>query len=444
MRLLKPLPESDPGEPDGRSAARYLGWILRRQWRTLAMGGLFGTGWMACLGAMPGAIGYGIDYGVRTKDPRALLLWAGVIVALAAVMAVMGVVRHRIAVFNFLVGAYRTVQVTTRHATRVGAALPRRIATGEVVAVGSADPASIGMSLDVLGRTVGSVFTFIAVAVVLLTISVPLGLVILIGLPLQALIIGPLLKPLQRREHAYREQQGLLTSRANDIVGGLRVLRGIGGEELFARRYAERSRQVRRFGMRVAAASAVMKGLQMLLPGLLLIAVTWIGARSAMSGAITPGQLISVFGYTTFLLMPMSVFLETARKYTTAHAAARRVVTFLAVEPGVDDTGTRPAPGEFSAITDPQSGLRVEAGGLTAVVCADPAQAAVLGDRIGRYADSDTHIDGLPLRDIDLDELRALILVSDNDSMFFEGRLRAGLAVTAAADDATVMRAVHT
>ncbi|ADD41776.1 ABC transporter ATP-binding protein [Stackebrandtia nassauensis] len=444
MRLLKPLPMPDPGEPDARSAASYLLWILSKQWKTLVVAGMFGTGWMACIGALPGAIGYGIDQGVRTKDTTALLLWAGVIVTLAALMAVLGIIRHRLAVFNFLVGAYRTVQLTTRHATRVGAALPRRIATGEVVSVGSADPASIGMALDVLGRTTGSVVTFVAVAVILLTISVPLGLVILLGLPLQALVIGPLLKPLQRREHAYREQQGLLTSRANDIVAGLRVLRGIGGEELFAHRYTERSQEVRRFGMKVAAAGAVMKGLQMLLPGLLLVAVTWIGARAAVSGSITPGQLIAVFGYTTFLLMPMSTFLETARKYTTAHAAAKRIVAFLAVEPGVDDEGDKDAPRSFDVLEEPESGLRVESGKLTAVACADPEQAAVLGDRLGRYRDSDAHVDGLLLRDIRLDELRQLVLVSDNDSMFFEGKLRAGLDVAAGADDETVLRAVRT
>ena len=87
-----------------------------------------------------------------------------------------------------------------------------------------------------------------------------LGTVILIGLPLQGLIVGPLLKPLQNREHAYREEQGKLTSRANDIVTGLRVLRGIGGEELFAERYRQKSQEVKRFGFRVARRRCTHEG----------------------------------------------------------------------------------------------------------------------------------------------------------------------------------------
>ncbi|HZE39225.1 MAG TPA: ABC transporter ATP-binding protein [Stackebrandtia sp.] len=443
MRLLKPLPVADPGEPDTRSAGRYLLWICRMQWRTLVIAGLFGTGWMACIGAIPGAIGQGLDDGIVAKDKGALVWWALVIFALAVLIAALGAVRHRLAVFNFLIGAFRSVQVTTRHATRVGAALPRRIATGEVVAVGGVDPQQIGMTLDVLGRTVGSVVTFVAVAVVLLNTSLLLGAVILIGLPLQALVIGPLLKPLQRREHDYREQQGLLTSRANDIVAGLRVLRGIGGEELFARRYNERSQEVRRYGVRVAVASAFMKGLQLLLPGLLLIAVTWVGARLAVAGDISTGQLVAAFGYTGFLMMPMSTFLETARKYTTAHAAARRIVALLSVEAIVDDTGDGAARQSFDSIDDPASGLRVASGRFTALAATDPSDAVAIADRLGRYVDSEVTVDGTPLSALSVDAARATVFVGDNDAYFFAGVLREQLDPRGVHSDESIMDAVR-
>lgn len=444
MRLIKPLPLADPGEPNSRSAIRYLLWLLRMQLPQLLVAGFFGTAWMGSIGALPGAIGYGIDFGVAGKDTGSLLLWAGIIIALAIVMGIMGVVRHRLAVYNFLNGAYRTVQVTTRHATRVGAALPRRIATGEVVSVGSADPASIGMALDVIGRTIGSVITFIAVAVVLLNISPMLGAVILIGLPLQALIIGPLLKPLQNREHAYREQQGKLTSRANDIVAGLRVLRGIGGEDLFSQRYEQQSQEVKRFGFRVAAASALMKGLQVLLPGALLVLVTWFGARLTAAGQITTGELVAVFGYTAFLMMPMSVFLETARKYTSAHAAARRVIALLQVEPSVSDQPGAAEVDHIEQLADPASGLAPQPGRLTAVACTDPAEGVRIVDRLARYVDSDATADGVRLDKLRLDDVRRLVMVCDNDAFFFAGRLRDQLDPHGTGENERLERAVHT
>ena len=439
--LFPPLPLADPGEPDIRSAGRYLLWTMRRQWRSIVTGGLFGTVWMVGIAALPGAIGAGVDQGVTARDPAAAAMWAGIVVALAALIALAGLARHQVAVYNFLNSAYRTIQLATRHATRVGAILPRRIATGEVVSVGGSDPSAIGTIMDVLGRATGSVVSFVAVAVVLLVISPGLGVVILVGLPLQALAMGPLLKPLQQREHDYRHEQGLLTSRANDIVAGLRVLRGIGGEDLFAQRYAEQSHRVKNRGVRVAATSAVMKGLQTLLPGALLAAVTWLGARQASAGTITPGELVSVFGYTTFLIMPMNTFLEVARKYTAAHAAARRVTTLLSVEPGVADTGTR-RPDRIGELHDPESGLSIPPGRFTALVCASPTDATVLSHRLARYTDSTVTADGVPLSDIDLVTLRGLIMLCDNDDHFFAGRLRDQLDPAGTADDATVSAAI--
>ncbi|WP_147144620.1 ABC transporter ATP-binding protein [Stackebrandtia albiflava] len=441
---MKPLPLPDPGEPDTRSPVRFLLWLLSRQWRTLVVAGFFGTAWMACIGALPGAIGQGIDAGVAARDTDALLLWAGIIFVLAAAMALLGMIRHQMAVYNFLVGAYRTVQLTTRHATRVGGVLPRRISTGEVVSVGSADPVTIGTALDVLGRATGAVVTFVAVAMVLLNISPLLGAVILIGLPLQALVVGPLLKPLQTREHTYREEQGVLTSRANDIVAGLRVLRGIGGEQLFAEQYTRQSGEVRDSGIRVAVSSAVMKSLQMLLPGLLLVAVTWIGARLTVAGDITAGELVAVFGYTSFLIMPMSTFLETARKYTSAHASARRIVALLRVTPAVADTGTTAAPDPISELADPESGLVLRPGHFTALACADPGDAVAIADRLGRYVDSAATADGIPLTELRLADVRRDVLVADNEAYFFSGPLREQLDLSGRADEAHVMAAVDT
>src|SRR5206468_9618869 len=163
--------------------------------------------------------------------------------------------------------AYRTIQIVSRHTTRLGATLPKRVATGEVVAIGTADIAHIGNALDITARGTGAVVSIAVVAALLLGTSVPLGLVVLVGVPVLVVAIGPLLKPLHRRQQDYRERQGKLTGRANDIVAGLRVLRGVGGEEEFGARYAGDSQRVRRAGVRVARVESVLDAAQVLLPG---------------------------------------------------------------------------------------------------------------------------------------------------------------------------------
>ena len=57
--------------------------------------------------------------------------------------------RHRFAVTNWLTAAYRTVQLVARQAVHLGGTLPRKVSTGEVVAIGTTDLSHLGQVMDV-------------------------------------------------------------------------------------------------------------------------------------------------------------------------------------------------------------------------------------------------------------------------------------------------------
>ena len=59
----------------------------------------------------------------------------------------------------------------------------------------------------------------------------------------------PLLRPLHRRQQIERARNSDLTSMATDIVAGLRILRGIGGERTFGRNYDRQSQLARQAGV---------------------------------------------------------------------------------------------------------------------------------------------------------------------------------------------------
>ena len=71
------------------------------------------------------------------------------------VQAVSGIMRHRFAVTNWLTAAYRTVQLVTRQTVRLGGTLPRKVSTGEVVAIGTSDLSHLGSLMDVSARFAG-------------------------------------------------------------------------------------------------------------------------------------------------------------------------------------------------------------------------------------------------------------------------------------------------
>ena len=103
---------------------------------------------------------------------------------------------------------------------------------------------------------------------------------------------------------------------------GLRVLRGVGGESTFSARYRAESQRVRAAGVRVARVESLLEAAQILLPGIFVALVTWLGARFARDRRRSPcGQLIAFYGYAAFLLFPLRTLTEAVRQ---AHPRPRR------------------------------------------------------------------------------------------------------------------------
>ncbi|HEY5178878.1 MAG TPA: ABC transporter ATP-binding protein [Dermatophilaceae bacterium] len=462
---MQRLPYPDPGVPDLRTPLRFLRWVARGQWRTLSWGVLFGVIWMVSQALFPAAVGQAIDLGIIAKNMQALVVWGGVLVGLGAVGALAGAMRHRFAVENWLRASFRCMQLIGYKAADTGEALPRRMPTGEVVATVASDSMRLGGLYDVSARFAGAIVSYVVVAVILLSKSRPLGLVILIGVPVLVSTLSFILRPLQRRQAEQREQSGKLITLGADTVAGLRVLRGIGGEQQFLRRYQEQSQRVRVVGVRVAGVQASLDAAQVLLPGVFVVLVTWLGARFALDGTITPGDLVQFYGYAAFLVMPLRTATEFADRATRAYIAAGKIIRVLSTEPDTkdavatrhsQDTGdlnntdahaTRNAtvePPHGVTLTDPASNVTIAPGQLTAIVSARPEESRALADRLGRFGKTRTevHLDGVSIADLPLATVRRRIVVSEIDPRLFTGSLREELDPHGIHDDEAILSAL--
>ncbi len=438
------LPVADPGVPDTRSPVRLLVWVGRHQVPTLVAGVVFGIIWMLAQALMPFAIGRAIEDGIVEGDNSALATWSLVLLGLGATQAIAGVMRHRNAVANWLQATFRLSQLVAHHAARSGGAIRGRLSTGEVVATVANDAMRAGGAYDITARLSGAIVSYIVVAVILLSSSVVLGLLVLLGVPVLVLLLGTVIRPLQARQRDQRHEVGRLTALGADTAAGLRVLRGIGGEQAFFDRYRESSQQVRIAGVRVALPQSTLDAAQVFLPGVFVVLVTWIGARFALSGRITAGELVAFYGYAAFLVIPLRTAAEAVDKVTRAVVGARRMLDVLAVEPTVADPKApvaEPPPG--SEVADADSGLVIEPGLLTCVVSANPHESAAIADRLGRFADSaGATLGGVSLRELPLDAVRRRILVGEPDPMLFSGTLRTVLDPWGGATDADILAAV--
>ena len=438
---MRRLPLPDPGIPDTRSPGRFFWWLIRGQRGTIAAGAALGIAWMLLQAVAPLLVGRALD-GVASDDMSALAGWVGALAVVGVLQAAAGIGRHRCAVANWMIATYRCDQIVARHAARLGAALPERVAPGEVVNMVASDSRQVGNSLDISARLSGAAVSFVVVAALLVHTSMLLGAAVLVGVPLLMFGVAPLLRPLHRRQAAQRVAVGRLTSLGTDTVAGLRVLRGMGGERTFHRRYVVQSQRVRSAGVDTGRVLSIVDAQQVLLPGVFVVLLTWLGARLAVRGDISLGTLIAFYGWAAFLVLPLRTFTEAADKMTRAHVAVGRMLRLLRAEPALTwgPRDTWPARGE---LVDRTTGVHVPAGGLHVVACTDVAVGERLADRLGRYADADVTVGGIDLSEFAEDVVRSQVLVVDSASALFGGQLRTEIDPDRRRDDADIAAAIE-
>ncbi|MFC0849707.1 MULTISPECIES: ABC transporter transmembrane domain-containing protein [Streptomyces] len=430
---IRDLPYTDPGEPDVRSGPRFLLWLGRQQ----LAGQLKSTAWgllhQCGLAGLPLGVGIAVQAVIDRSGTR-LALAGGLIALLGVAIAVGDTMLHRTAVTNWITAAARVQQLLARKTAELGSVLTRRVAAGEVVAVSTGDVEKIGWFVEALSRFAAAATALVIICVGLVLYQPALGIVVAIGVPVLALAVLPLLPPATRRADVQREKAGRATELASDTVAGLRVLRGIGGEELFLGRYREASQEVRRAAVRSARMWSLISAVQVLLPGVLLIVVVWYGAALARDGRIQVGELVTVYSAVTLMLFPLRHFEEIAMAYSFSRPSAKRAARVLALGRATDPSGTdtgvpsRTSEGPSGDLYDPATGLLAPEGRFTAVVCGDPDAAGRLAERLGGHAAEADELPsallgGVALDGLALDAARTAVLVQDKDPVLLSGTL---------------------
>lgn len=444
---LDGMPESwvPPTGRDLASPYRFLFWLTRSQARRVALGAALGTFWMVGLAVPPWVLSRAVDEGLAAGKTAALIKWALILLAVTVLNALLGIARHRTMTKIRMDASFRSVRATVRHTSRLGASLARRMSTGEVVTVGITDVYTVAQALTVTGPGVGAVIAYGVVAVVLFTISPLLAAVVLAGVPLLALAIGPFLQRIERTGGEYRVHQGRLTTRLVDVLAGLRVLNGLGGKSFVAARFEGESQSLVGHGYRVAGPSSWVGALSTGLPALFLAAVVWLSARMAATNAITIGDVVAVYGYVAVLVIPVSSLIEGGGDLARARVAGQRIIDLLNLPVARHDGHDAvPLPDGCGPLIDPVSGVTVRPGLLTALVAARPAEAIAVIERLGQLSTGN----GVTWADVPIDQVarelfRRRLVVADNDAEVFAGTVRDVVAGRLTPDDDRIRTAIR-
>lgn len=404
------------------------------QRRQVTLASVLAAGHQGGEALVPVIIGVVIDQAVAGGSVGTLLFW----------LAVLGVVFAGLSYsYRFAARAAEGASLRAAHDIRI--AISRRVLhpgggaetgklAGELVNIGTSDAQRVGVVNAALPFGIAALAGVLVSAVALLRMSVPLGLLVLLGTPPLLYLAHLIGKPLERRSEAEQERSAHASGVATDLVSGLRVLKGIGAEPAAVARYRDTSQNSLKATLRAARAKAWHDGAVLALTGIFIAIVALVGGHLASSGAISVGDLVAAVGLAQFLLTPFLIFSWVNGELAQGRASASRVADLLTTPPRVEaGDGELPLPATGNVrFTDVSYGslrgvdLDIPAGQLVGVVATDPATATDLLDCLGRAGDpaeGEVRVDGVDLSTVDPERVREVVLVAAHDADLFEGTL---------------------
>jgi ABC-type multidrug transport system fused ATPase/permease subunit len=269
----------------------------------------------------------------------ALVLFALVIVALSLTSGL----------FSFLMR--RTVVVASRHIEydlrnrlydhlqTLSPAFYQRFSTGDVITRSTDDIEKvrryIGPAIMYATRAVVTVAT---AATVMFIISPELTLWALLPMPLLAVSVYFMSRMVHHRSEAQQKQYARLTSRVQEALAGIRVLKAYTREKSEERAFEQESDRYRDRTLDLAFVDAGWRPVFLMLVGFSTIIVVWVGGRLVVEGAITVGNIAEYIIYVALMTWPVASLGRVVTMVQRASASIKRLGFVFDEVPDIADT----------------------------------------------------------------------------------------------------------
>jgi ATP-binding cassette subfamily B multidrug efflux pump len=320
--------------------------------------------------------------------------------------------------------------------------------TGDLMARATNDLAAVRqLAGPMIMYTLQTVFVVLFVLPVMLRISVRLTLLLFVTMPLVSLTVKYFGQQVHVRFEKIQDFFAQISARAQENFTGVRVVRAYAqeGAEIVAfddlnRQYAERNLSLVRI-------SAVMRPLMQFLIGIGFVLIIWYGGALVIRGQITLGDFTAFNLYLTRLIWPLIALGYVINLYQRGTASLKRINAIVAIEPTIiDEPGVRSQPPiegriefrnltfRYNEHTEPvlyDINLTIEAGQTVAFVGRTGSGKSTLLSFIPRLVEAPPGtvlIDGVPLQDYPLAQLRQSIGYVPQETFLFSDTLAQNIA----------------
>ena len=272
-------------------------------------------------------------------DEAGLLKYAGMIVGLSLVAGT----------FTFL--TRQTIIVVSRHVEydmrndflghlqRLPLAFYLNTPTGDLMAHATNDISAVRNCLGPGIMYPSDTFMpFIRVLVIMLSTDLQLTLLALIPLPLISFAVYHLGRIVHKKFEERQEQYSKLTTRAQENLSGIRVVKAYVREAYETGLFRDLSWDYLKKNLVLARVQSIMWPAMFLLVGFSLVIVLYFGGLRVIDGRLTLGTLTALFGYLIMLIWPMIAFGWVINILQQGAASMNRLTRIMDTTPEIRDT----------------------------------------------------------------------------------------------------------
>jgi ATP-binding cassette subfamily B protein len=441
-----------------RGGAKFLIEAMRGHWRAEGSSVVAALVCTVAIVVIPELGGRAVDSGLIGHHWRTLGILGGIIAVLGVVQAVTSGLRRY---YNGI--ASRTVEAELRRSffTRLlgfDVGYHDRVNRGQLLSRVTSDLFQIQALVSSTPIWIANTVTIVAVAVILVVINPLLGLVAVAGLPIVAYTslrystrVRPILGELQR-------ERGDLAGVVEEALSGIRAVKGFGSESILERRLGRQADAVRARSIEIVRMRCRYNPLLNVMPMFELVAVNWLGGYLVLHHELTVGMLLAFNTYLAVVTGPLQAIGWFVVQVQRALVSARRLETVMShpgtirepADPSPLPSGTRVGKVSFEDIIFGYPGsdervldgfnLEIASGEVVALVgptgCGKTTVAALLA-RLYDPSAGAVRLEGVDLRHLSTDTVRAAVGVVFEDNFLFDDTIAANLRVgSPAATDA--------
>ena len=300
---------------------------------------------------------------------------------------------------------------------------------------------------ELITRSMWSTAQVIATVVMMFVVSWQLSLAALVVAPLTIGALQPVLRKLRKGYRRLGNDQGEITSLVQEVVSGVRLIKSYGAEPREEAKFVSRNAAFARGYVRIGRLSLLSGPVTETLGTFTAVAILWFGAHLVLvDKSLDSSELIVFLIWVMRLLQPLKQLSQVQPAAQQSLASAERLFEILdspaetALDRGLITAPVFQHTVAFDDVTfaydEGAAALRnvsftARKGEIIALVGASGAGKSTLVDLIPRFVEPTSGritLDGVNIRDIRLDALRALTGIVSQDTVLFNDSVRANVA----------------